>query len=188
MKAVVLRGTGGVWHVRDEEGRTREVTLRGRLKQAGTLKLAVGDDVVIEPGEAERSGKGGTGTNAWAITAIGARRSALARRAPGGAYGERVVVANVDQVVVVFAAAQPEPHLRMLDRFLVIAAANDIPARIVVNKMDLAPPDTLERFADYTRAGYEIHAVSARSREGLDGLHELLGERNSVLTGPSGVG
>lgn len=190
MKAVVLRGTGGVWHVRDEEGRTREVTLRGRLKQAGTLKLAVGDEVVIEPGEPELLGKGGTATstNAWTITAIGARRSALARRAPGGAYGERVVVANVDQVVVVFAAAQPEPHLRMLDRFLVIAAANDIPARIVINKMDLATSDTLEHFADYVRAGYEIHPVSARTGEGLNELHKMLHERISVLTGPSGVG
>jgi len=190
MKAVVLRGTGGVWHVRDEEGRIREATLRGRLKQAGTLKLAVGDEVMIEPGETELSEKGGTGpgTSAWAITAIGARRSALARRAPGGAYGERVVVANVDQVVVVFAAAQPEPHLRMLDRFLVIAAANDIPARIVINKMDLATPDTLERFADYTRAGYELHATSTRTGAGLDALHEMLHERSSVLTGPSGVG
>ncbi|MGH7635878.1 MAG: GTPase RsgA, partial [Gemmatimonadaceae bacterium] len=125
MKAVVLRGTGGVWHVRDEEGRTRDVTLRGRLKQAGTLKLAVGDEVVIEPGEPGVLQEGGTGSTTWTITAIDARRSALARRAPAGAYGERVVVANVDQVIVVFAAAQPEPHLRMLDRFLVIAAAND---------------------------------------------------------------
>ncbi|HWG51963.1 MAG TPA: ribosome small subunit-dependent GTPase A [Gemmatimonadaceae bacterium] len=188
MKAVVLRGTGGVWHVRDEEGRTRDVTLRGRLKQAGTLKLAVGDEVVIEPGEPEQSGRRGTAASAWTITAIGARRSALARRAPGGAYGERVVVANVDQVVVVFAAAQPEPHLRMLDRFLVIAAANDIPARIVINKMDLATAGTLERFADYTRAGYEILPMSARMGIGLDALHELLHGRNSVLTGPSGVG
>ena len=48
------------------------------------------------------------------------------RRSPGGGYGERVVVANVDQVVVVFAAARPEPHPRMLDRFLVVAEANGV--------------------------------------------------------------
>ncbi len=73
----------------------------------------------------------------WVIAEILPRRSRLARRAPGGAHGERVVVANIDQVIVVFARAKPEPHPRMLDRFLVIAAANDIQARIVLNKIEL---------------------------------------------------
>ena len=139
VKGIVLRGTGGVWHVRDEQGDIREVSLRGRLKKGDGVKLAVGDEVVLEPDE-----RGG----AWAIAEILPRRSRLARRAPGGAYGERVVAANVDQVVVVLAAARPEPHPRMLDRFLVIAAANDIAARIVINKVDLVPGDALARFAD----------------------------------------
>ncbi|HEU4641564.1 MAG TPA: ribosome small subunit-dependent GTPase A [Gemmatimonadaceae bacterium] len=175
-----MRGTGGVWRVRDETGVVREASLRGRLKLGDTLKLAVGDEVELEPDE--------RGLGAWAITAIHPRRSRLARRAPGGAMGERVVAANVDQVVVVFAAAQPEPHPRMLDRFLVIAAANDVPARLVINKIDLAPPGTLERFADYPRAGYPLHATSVRTGEGLAELHEALRGRVSALTGPSGVG
>lgn len=175
-----MRGTGGIWRVRDEEGTVREASLRGRLKQGETFKLAVGDEVELEPDE--------RGGGAWAITAIHPRRSRLARRAPGGAQGERVVAANVDQVVVVFAAAQPEPHPRMLDRFLAIAAANDIPARLVLNKIDLAPPGLLERFSDYVRAGYPVHATSTRTREGLDELHEALRGRVSALTGPSGVG
>ncbi|MGH7634219.1 MAG: ribosome small subunit-dependent GTPase A, partial [Gemmatimonadaceae bacterium] len=62
------------------------------------------------------------------------------------------------------------------------------PARIVINKMDLASAGTLERFADYTRAGYEIRPVSARTGAGLDTLHEMLHGRSSALTGPSGVG
>ena len=65
----------------------------------------------------------------------GARSSRAARRAAG--QGERIVAANVDQVVVMFAAAKPEPHPRMLDRFLVIAEGNDLPARIIINKIDL---------------------------------------------------
>ena len=81
----------------------------------------------------ERDERGG----AWAIAEILPRRSQLARRAPGGGQGERIVAANVDQVVVVFAAANPEPHPRMLDRFLVIAEANELAARIVVNKVEL---------------------------------------------------
>src|SRR6185312_11028910 len=128
VNAVVLRGTGGVWRARDASGGEYDVSLRGRLKQSESVKLAVGDEV-----ELERDARDGT----WAIAEISPRRSRLARRAPGGAFGERVVAANVDQVVVVFAAAHPTPHLRMLDRFLVVAAANDIPARIVINKTDL---------------------------------------------------
>ena len=193
VQGVVLQGTGGVWKVRDAAGVVRDASLRGRLKQAEGegegdaaaagegewRKLAVGDEVRLE-----RDVRGG----AWAIAEILPRRSRLARRAPGGAYGERVVAANVDQVVVVFAAAEPAPHRRLLDRFLVVASANDIPARIVINKMDLAPPDVAARFADYPRAGYPVHHTSVARREGLDALHEVLRGRVSALTGPSGVG
>ena len=92
-RGTVLSGTGGVWRVLAADGATYECALRGRLKQGG-LKLAVGDDVELE--QAER-GEG------LAIGAIVPRRSKLARRTPGGGHGERIVVANVDQVVVVFA-------------------------------------------------------------------------------------
>src|SRR5471030_457049 len=90
---------------------------------ATTLKLAVGDDVHLERDSP---------SDAWAIAEILPRRSQLARRAPGGGQGQRIVAANVDQVVVMFAAAKPEPHPRMLDRFLVIAEGNDLPARVII--------------------------------------------------------
>lgn len=186
VRATVLGGTGGVWRVLDEHGEMREASMRGRLKRTGKeggdepLKLAVGDDVTVEADE-----RGG----AWVIAEILPRRSRLARRAPGGAFGERVVVANLDQVVIVFAAARPEPHPRMLDRFLVIAAANDIPARIVINKIDLASPDeVLARFADYQRAGYPLHLTSATARIGLDTLAAALHGRMTAISGPSGAG
>jgi ribosome biogenesis GTPase len=88
---------------------------------------------------------------------------------------------------VVFALAKPEPHPRMLDRFLVIAAANDIQARIVLNKRELvdAPPNWLD---DYRTAGYQIHLTSVKARIGLDELAEALHGRTSALSGPSGVG
>lgn len=176
----VLRGTGGVWRVLVASGETRDVSLRGRLKKGDGLKLAVGDEVLIEEGA---RGEG------WAITEIFPRRSVLARRAPGGAYGERVVAANVDQVVIVFAAAQPEPHPRMLDRFLVITESNELPARIVVNKMDIIGAEAARlRFADHERAGYPVHCTSARTGEGLAELRNVLEGRTSALTGPSGVG
>jgi ribosome biogenesis GTPase len=178
VRGVVLNGTGGIWSVRTVDGALHQVSIRGRLKQEGADKLAVGDDVRIEPEERGDS---------WVIAEIYPRRSRLARKAPGGAYGERVVVANIDQVIVVFAFAKPEPHPRMLDRFLVIAAANDIHARIVLNKFDLAdaPPPWLD---EYRLAGYTIHFTSARERIGLDELGAALHGRVSALSGPSGVG
>ena len=179
-QGIVLRGTGGVWQVRAAGGATLEATLRGRLKLDEELKLAVGDAVVIEPDE--------RGTS-WAITKILPRRSRLARRAPGRRQAERVVAANVDQVVVIFAAARPEPHLRMLDRFLAIAEANDLAARVVVNKVDLVnEPAARARFAPYAAAGYPMHFTSVPEQRGLAELKDALGGRMSVFTGPSGVG
>jgi len=198
-RGVVLSGTGGVWQVRSEGGEMREASMRGRLKKADagkradgtrrrdtvqaaadTLKLAVGDEVILDPDERGE---------AWVITEILPRRSRLARRAPGSGFGERVVAANVDQVVVVFAAAKPDPHPRMLDRFLVIAEGNELAARVVVNKVDLAGQQAArERFADYERAGYPVHFTSAKGGLGLDELREALRGRTSALSGPSGVG
>ena len=197
--AVVLSGTGGVWRVRRDDGTVVEASLRGRVKKsnagrradgslrrdtissaADTLKLTIGDRVALEQDV----------TGAWAIAEILARRSRLARRAPGGGYGERIVAANVDQVVVVFAAASPEPHPRMLDRFLVIAEANHLASRIVINKVELVggADRARERWLDYERAGYPIHFTSVKQRQGLETLHAALAAQVSVLTGPSGVG
>ena len=177
---VVLSGTGGVWRVRTPDGRTLDAALRGRLKQGDAQKLAVGDEVILESGE-----RGG----AWAIAGIQPRRSRLARRAPGGAPGERILVANVDQVVIVFAIAKPEPHPRMLDRFLVIAEGNELTAHIVINKVDLAgEPAARERFAAYRRLGYPMHFTSVKTGAGVGELRDVLAGRSSVLAGPSGVG
>ena len=179
---MVLKGTGGVWHVRAESGETHEASLRGRLKQEGeeSRKLAVGDRVVLEIDQ--------RGTH-WAIADILPRRSQLARRAPAEGQGERIVAANVDQVVIVFAATRPEPHRRMLDRFLVIAEANSLESRIVINKIELVNREETERaFADYSAAGYPVHFTSVKQHIGLEELHDELAGKTSVLTGPSGVG
>ena len=198
-EGIVTSGTGGVWRVWTGAGAELEAVLRGRLKKADTgrraggsirrdtvaaaadtLKLAVGDRVKVERDSPEQS---------WAIASILPRRSRLARRAPGGGKGERVIVANVDQVIVMFAAAKPEPHPRMIDRFLVIAEANNLHARVIINKIELVDAEeTRLRFSDYEKAGYPVHFVSVKQRVGLEGIAGELAGRISVVSGPSGVG
>jgi ribosome biogenesis GTPase len=181
-EAVVMSGTGGVWQVRTDDGEYLDAPMRGRLKknEEDSLKLTVGDRVVLEPGSHGET---------WVVGTILPRKSQLARRMPGGGHGERIVAANVDQVVVVFAAAKPDPHVRMLDRFLVIAEGNSLDARIVINKIDLVDEgETRARFADYGTAGYPMHFTSVKAGIGLEELHDALAGRMSVLSGPSGVG
>lgn len=171
-----------MWQVRADDGEMHEASLRGRLKLVSDsgVKLSVGDNVKLLEGE---RGDG------WMITEIVPRISQLARREPGGRVGERVVVANLDQVVVVFAAANPEPHPRMLDRFLVIAEANSLASRVVINKSELVNEKAVrERFADYEAAGYPVHFTSVKKHTGLDALHVALDGKTSALSGPSGVG
>lgn len=196
---VVANGTGGSWRVVADSGVEYDAVLRGRLKKVDTgrradgsirrdtvsaaeqtLKLAVGDRVRLEHD---------VHANAWAIGEILPRRSRLARRAPGGGKGERVIVANIDQVLVMFAAARPEPHPRMLDRFLVIAEANDLAARVVVNKVELVGSDSAHgAFRDYERAGYPVHYISVKQHLGIEPVFHALTGQVSVITGPSGVG
>jgi ribosome biogenesis GTPase len=181
-RGTVRRSVGGVYDIELESGEVVPAVLRGRrrLEQRTGDRVVAGDRVEIE------RQSDGTAT----IESVEERRTELARRAPGqGARRARIIVANIDEVVVVLAAALPEPRLRMLDRFLVLAESNGLGSLIVVNKVDLVDAAAVrERFAVYEAAGYEVLYTSTMTGEGLDSLHEHLCGRVSVLTGPSGVG
>ena len=180
VRGVVRKAVGGVYEVRLAQGEVVEARLRGRLKleQRTGDAVAVGDRVQLH-----LHPDGG-----YTIEAIEPRESELARRSPGGRRA-KVIVANVDQVMIVLAAARPEPNLRMLDRFLVLCEANYLPAVVIVNKTDLVPGDAVRaRFAAYEAAGYRVLPVSVRDDVGVEEVSRLLCGRTSVLTGPSGVG
>lgn len=156
--------------------------LRGKLKRGprrGDL-VAVGDWVHF------RRLPDGSGV----IETIEPRLRSLSRMAPTprGEY-EQVIIANPDQVVFVFACAQPEPRLRMLDRMLVVAEKQAIPALIVANKVDLVSREQAEAlFGRYAAIGYPVLYTSAATGEGLAELKERLTGKVSALAGPSGVG
>lgn len=179
--ATVLRASGGVYDVVLDDGTVAEASLRGRLK----LQQRTGDRVVA--GDIVRLATQPDGS--LTIEEVEPRRSELARRAPGHGRRAKVIVANVDRVIVVFAAARPEPNRRLLDRFLVIAESNHLHATIVLNKLDLVEDEMAASFlAPYEAAGYETIRTSASQRVGIERLRTRLCGARSVVTGPSGAG
>jgi ribosome biogenesis GTPase len=98
-----------------------------------------------------------------------------------------VLLANADQAVFVFACAHPNPKLRMLDRFLVIAEKQRIPPVIVANKVDLVE-DPRQIFGLYESIGYRVIYTSTKNDIGIDELYDALKNKISALAGPSGAG
>jgi ribosome biogenesis GTPase len=182
LKGIVLRSRGGIYDVETADG-VGEAVLRGRLKLEERVgdRVVVGDRVRLEG--PERPG------DAWTIEGVDDRTSSLVRRAPGKAPRPKVIVANVDRVLIVFAVAKPEPHLRMLDRFLVLCESSDLTPLIVANKVDLVDRGVAEAmFAVYRDIGYDVVFTSIETGEGIEEVRAVLCGGISALTGPSGVG
>ena len=125
------------------------------------------------------------------------RRNYLARGSakpmPGAHAFEQVIAANLDQVVPVFAAAEPAPRWGMLDRILVTAESYELPAHIVITKADLVSGTRQEQALNeginrYRDIGYPITVTSALTGAGLDALRQTLAGQRTVLVGKSGVG
>lgn len=182
---IVIRALGHHYDVQTDpasDNRVRLCEVRRRLmveKNIDTL-VAVGDRVWVLP-DGEKGGK---------IERVEERHSVLSRQRPGmEAAAEDVILANPDQVLIVFAAADPDPHLRMLDRFLVVAEFNDLPAIICINKVDLVGMEQARAmFGLYETIGYRVIYTSAKLGEGVTALYELLADQITVVTGSSGVG
>ena len=101
----------------------------------------------------------------------------------------RPAVANVDQALVIFAAAAPAPNLGLLDRFLIRMEHKGIPALICFNKMDLIGEKEREKLAAiYESAGYRVLFTSAKEEKGIHELQSLLREKVTTVAGPSGAG
>jgi ribosome biogenesis GTPase / thiamine phosphate phosphatase len=170
----VLEPDGAVYRVSTADGEVRAV-LRGKTKR-GSAHVVVGDRVRLEP---EPTGE------VYGVVGMEPRTSLLERRVPEG-RGSRPVAANIDEVLVVTSVADPSPIPQLIDRLLVVAEANSIPAAVVVNKTDLDPGQAL--VARCRAAGYTVYPTSVRTGEGIDAFAAALAGRISVVTGPSGAG
>jgi ribosome biogenesis GTPase / thiamine phosphate phosphatase len=181
LDGMVIRAQSGFLTVATDAG-DYTCRLRGRLKQGeqeGDF-VAVGDRVTITPDE------DGSGV----IENIHERTAEFSRMRSGIKREFRqILLANPDQIVAVFACAQPEPSLRMLDRFLVIAEKQAVDAVVVANKVDLVTPERARAlFEIYMQIGYPVVYTSAHTGQGVAQLREHLKGKLSALTGPSGVG
>lgn len=179
LPGLVLRARGGFYEVETARGLIT-ARLRGRFKQdlPDSELVAIGDRVQLR-----RLPEGGA-----VIEQIEGRRRALSRRAPGRAL-EQVIVANPDQAVFVFSCADPDPNFRMLDRLLVVAERERLPALICANKLDLVEPRSARAaFGIYQQIGYPVLYTSALKGKGVADLRRRLRGKLSVLAGPSGAG
>ena len=181
LSGLIIRAQSGFFTVETGEG-SIVCQLRGRLKQGprtGDL-AAIGDRVSISVLE------DGSGM----IEEIEERKQAIVRLdpRPQGEY-RQILLSNADQAVFVFACAHPSPKIRMLDRFLLIAEKQSIPAVVVANKVDeVGEEKAQEIFGLYEQLGYPVIYTSAKTGLGVEQLHATLAGKVSALAGPSGVG
>jgi len=162
--------------VREE---TLVVPFRRRLRQRGSPieeRLVVGDHVALEGRPSQ-----------LVVTEVEPRRTTLTRKSPGESR-RHVIAANVDQAVIVAAAKNPEPNLRLLDRLLVACHHAGIEQVVCINKIDQGTEGVDTWIGDYQDAGYRIMLVSARTARGMGCLKRAVAERTTLFCGPSGVG
>lgn len=186
LEGIVTRSTGSWYDVR-VDGDIIPSRLRGKFRlreQAVTNPVAVGDRVTIRFNEED-----GTGF----ILSIHERTNKLSRRAAGHRTGEEhVMVANVDRAWIVQAVKRPEFNPAFVDRLLVATAVSEIPAGIIINKIDLLSDEDRAAVMDvhlrYADLGIPVFTTSAVATHGLDRLKKELQHQVSVITGPSGAG
>ena len=170
MQGKIVKGISGFYYVHVVESGIYECKAKGIFRQQ-KMKPLVGDDVEIDIISEEKK----TGN----VAAILPRKNALIRPA----------VANVDQALLIFAAASPNPNFNLLDRFLVMMGRQDVPVILCFNKCDLITEEHQQEIAAiYEASGCKILFVSAKKELGLKELQEILEGKTTTVAGPSGVG
>ncbi len=170
IKGRIIKGIGGFYYVDVAGAGIYECRARGIFRKDGKKPL-VGDRVEIEI--LDESTKTGS------VSDLLERDNSLIRPE----------AANIDQALVVFACAHPDPNLTLLDRFLITIASEDIPVILCFNKTDLVTKEETEYLTSiYRDAGVTLVAISAKEEKGFKKLSDLLCGKTTMLAGPSGVG
>ena len=167
-----------------DRGRTTCITDEGvivtamRSRELGPKSVVVGDHVGIV------GDTSGTVGSLARIVIVQERKNSLSRTVDDAAKVERTIVANIDQLIIVVSATNPEPRRGLIDRFLVSAFHEGIAPIILVTKTDLGELPAF--MAEYKLLNVPV--ISRKRGDSLDSLHALLKGKTSVLVGHSGVG
>ncbi len=180
--------------------------LRGKIRLKGssaTNPVAVGDEVSFEAEVADEAAgvqaaaQGGvehmvTPENPAVITAVQPRKNYIIRKSTNLSRQSHIIAANLDKAFIIATIDFPEIKLPFLDRLLVTCEVYNVPATIVLNKVDLyreSHAEMLQAFYEiYEGAGYRIMEVSAKTGEGIDALRDACNGNISLFSGVSGVG
>lgn len=170
MKGKIVKGIAGFYYVDVVGSGVYECKAKGVFRKEKKKPL-VGDNVEIEVlDQADMEGN---------ITGILPRKNELIRPA----------AANVDQALVVFAVAKPDPHLHLLDRFLVMMERKEIPVILCFNKDDLGTREQIKTLQDtYKGCGCKVIFSSAKEDRNIEEIKDMLKGKTTVIAGPSGVG
>lgn len=185
LRGVVVQAFGKFYAVQLDDGRELLSTIRGGLKRQRRKSdiVAVGDRVWASD----------VGDGEGRIHEVDPRIRALSRLARHTDDTEQVILANPDQALFLFAVREPDPHPRLLDRFLVMAESRELPAIIAVNKIDLDLTNEAgfsliqETFGRYEGI-YPVRMISVKTGAGLNALRSDLVGKITAVAGPSGAG
>ena len=170
MRGKIIKGIGGFYYVHASDGNTYECRAKGIFRK-DKIKPLVGDDVELSILDAEKK----TGN----VDGLYPRRNTLIRPA----------AANVDQALVIFAAASPRPNLNLLDRFLISMQQQSVPVIICFNKIELAGDGFEDELASiYSGCGCTVRFMSVAEGKGIEEIQALMEGKTTIVAGPSGVG
>ena len=170
MQGKIIKGIAGFYYVHVVGSGVYECRAKGVFRNR-KMKPLVGDNVIIDVlDEGEKKGN---------VSEILPRKNELIRPA----------VANIDQALLIFAAAKPTPNYNLLDRFLVMMRYQKVPVTICFNKSDLLEETELEQIEKiYENCGFPVIFTSTKKQHGIEPLKNLLKDKTSAVAGPSGVG
>ena len=169
-----------------DDGTVHNCKIKGNFRLKGirsTNPVAVGDRVAVLV----------NADGAAFITAIEPRRNYIIRRASNLSKESHILAANIDMTALVVTLANPATNTTFIDRFLATAMAYNVPALLVINKVDLLIDDDDRSLLDavvylYESIGYEVMKISSKTGEGIAELREKLKGKLTLLSGNSGVG
>lgn len=185
MKGLVVKNTGSWYVVKLEDGSMANCKIKGNFRLKGirtTNPVAVGDEVVVEVKD-----------GASYIVSIETRRNYIIRRASNLSKESQILAANIDQALLIVTLKEPVTNTTFIDRFLATAEAYNVPAVIVINKVDLLADEDEKEYLEavkmlYETIGYKVVKMNALSGECLDELRAVLVGKTTLLSGNSGVG